>query len=303
MILLEYFNRIILETLKERLEDSSEKKEVLDVVMADFDGVKMHISNLTPEQRNIVTLSIAWKCIPVLLKNGAAEDLKAIYGAMVQSSPEPSYDLSLRFDTDNIPGNKEKFPEALSLLKRHLLAAPFKKVFQEVEKGTPSNNMITIAYRDDEAIYIKGEKERVTVVFSINFRDPGDQVLAKIFLHEMAEARKNISNAPSIAYSHREAPAELKGVAGVKEGDSHGFVTFVLFPNHFSAKNADRVINNLGIFRNYLHYHIKCSKAHLHTRMRTRVDALLQLLNRARPADAGVGKEKKTAGGKTFVRK
>jgi len=263
----------------------------------------MHISNLNPDQRNIVTVSIAWKCIPVLMKNGGAEDLKAIYGSMLQSSPEQGYDLSLQFNTDSIPGNKEKFPEAVSLIKRHLLAAPFKKVFQEVEKGTPSNNMITIGYRDDEAIYIKGGQERVTVVFSINFKDPGDQVFAKIFLHEMAEARKTISNAPSVAYSAREAPGELKGVSGVKEGESHGFVTFVLFPNHFSAKNADRVINGLETFRDYLHYHIKCTKAHLHTRMRNRVDAMLQLLNRAKPADAGAGKEKKTAAGKTFVRK
>jgi len=270
--------------------------------LADFDGVKFHLSNQNPELRNIVTVSISWRCVPVLLKNGGTEDLKGIYGGMIQSSPEQGYDLSLQFDTDKIPGNKEKFPEAVSLLKRHLLAAPFKRVFQEVEKGSPSSNVISIAYRDDEAIYIKPEKERVTVVYSINFRDPGDQVFAKIFLHEMAEARKNISNAPSVAYSHREAPGELKGVSGVKEGESHGFVTFVLFPNHINAKNADRVINNLGIFRDYLHYHIKCTKAHLHTRMRTRVDILLQILNRARPTDAAP-KEKKTAAGKTFTRK
>jgi len=302
MILLELFNRIILETIKERLEDSSDKKEVLDIVLADFDGVKMKISNINPDQKNIVTISISWRCISTLMKSGASEDLKAIYGSMLQSSPENGYDLSLQFNTDSIPGNKEKFPEAVSLLKRHLIAAPFKKVFSEVEKGSPSNQILTIAYRDDEAIYIKGEKERATVVFSINFKDPGDQVFAKIFLHEMAEARKGISNAPSVAYSTREAPGELKGVPGVKEGESHGFVTFVLFPNHLNAKNVDRVINNLIIFRDYLHYHIKCTKAHLHTRMRMRVDTMLQLLNRARPADAAKG-EKKTAGGKTFVRK
>jgi len=304
MILLEYHNRVIFETLRERLLGTDEeRKEVLDVVLADFDGVKMHIANLNPDQRNIITVSIAWKCVSTLMKNGASEDLKAIYGAMLQSSPENGYDLTLQFNADSIPGNKEKFIEAISLLKRHLLAAPFKRVFQEVEKGSPSNNMISIQYRDDEAIYIKGGQERVTIVFSIVFKDPGDHVFALRFLHEMAEARKTISNAPSVAYSAKEAPGELKGVSGVKEGENRGFVTFVLFPNHYNSKNADRVINNLEIFRDYLHYHIKCTKALLHMRMRNRVDALLQLLNRAKPSDASSGKEKKTAAGKTFVRK
>jgi len=275
------------------------KKDVLDVVLADFDGVKMHLSNQNPDVRNIVTLSISWKCVSILMKNGGAEDLKAVYGSMVQSSPENGYDLSLQFDVDNVPGNRDKFPEAMSLFKRHLLAAPFKKVFQAVEKNQP-HPILSIAYREDEAIYIKGEPERVTVIFSIMFKDADDQVFAKIFLKEFEDARKSISNAPSVSYSTKEAPGELKGVAGVKEGEGHGFVTFVLFQNHI--KNAEKTINTIQTFRDYLHYHIKCSKAYLHNRMRNKVESFLQVLNRARPTDVAA-KEKKTAAGKTFVRK
>jgi len=301
MLLLEYFNRIILETVQSRLEKdaSGEKKEVLDVVLADFDGVKMHLSNQNPDLRNVITLSISWKCIGVLLKNGGADDLKAIYGSMLQATPEANYDLSIVFDVDNLPGNRDKFPESASLMKRHLLAAPFKKAFAAVEKGQ-NFPMVAIDYRDDEAIYIKGEPERVTVVFSIMFKDADDQVFAKIFLQEFADARRNMSNAPAVSFSSKEAPGELKGVSGVKEGEGHGFVTFVLFANHI--KNAEKSINTIQTFRDYLHYHIKCSKAYLHNRMRTKVEAFLQVLNRARPTDVGP-KEKKTAAGKTFTRK
>jgi len=298
MILLEYNNRIILETLQRHIE-AADKKEVLDVVLADFVGGKMRIATPNPEQRNIVTVSIQWNCIQTLLKNGASEDLKAIYGALLQPSPENGYDVTLKFDVDNIPGDKAKFPELISLLKRHVLAAPFKKVFTAVEKGQ-THPMIVVDYRDGEAIYIKGDQDRVTVLYSINFKDQDDQVLAKTFLQEFS---KSISGSPSVSYSQKEAPGELSGVAGVKEGEGRGFVTFVLFKNHFSAQRAQGSINNLMTFRDYLHYHIKCSKAHLHSRMRERVDILLQILNRAKPADASAGKEKKTAAGKTFVRK
>jgi len=298
---LDYYNRIILETLQARMEKdpSGEKKDAIDVVLADFDGVKIHLANLNPDVRNIVTLSVAWKCIGTLMKNGASEDLKAVYGSMIQSSPENGYDLTLQFDVDNPPGNREKFPEVMSLVKRHLIAAPFKRAFAAAEKNQ-SSPMLTIAYREDEAIYIKAEPERVTVIFSIMFKDADDQVFAKIFLQEFADARRTISNAPTVSFTTKEAPGELKGVSGVKEGEGHGFVTFVLFANHI--KSAEKTINTIQTFRDYLHYHIKCSKAYLHNRMRTKVEAFLQVLNRAKPTDIAP-KEKKTAAGKTFVRK
>ncbi len=39
-------------------------------------------------------------------------------------------------------------------------------------------------------------------------------------------------------------------------------------------------------FRNYLHYHIKCSKAYIHSRMRAKTAAFLKVLNRAKPGEA-----------------
>lgn len=73
----------------------------------------------------------------------------------------------------------------------------------------------------------------------------------------------------------------------------------VLFKPHFEAKNREKTINNIQTFRNYLMYHIKCSKAYMHDRMRKRVDSLLQVLNRAR-AEPLEPREKKTITGKTF---
>lgn len=52
-------------------------------------------------------------------------------------------------------------------------------------------------------------------------------------------------------------------------------------------------------FRNYLQYHIKCSKAFMHTRMRIRVESLLQVLNRAKQKKAA---KATTASGRTFKR-
>ena len=54
-----------------------------------------------------------------------------------------------------------------------------------------------------------------------------------------------------------------------------------------------KAVDMLFSFRSYLHYHIKCCKGYMHTRMRFRVDELLKVLNRADPTKT----EKKAAGG------
>ena len=41
-------------------------------------------------------------------------------------------------------------------------------------------------------------------------------------------------------------------------------------------------ISHIQLFRDYLHYHIKCSKAYMHSRMRARVAEFLKVLNRSK---------------------
>ena len=56
------------------------------------------------------------------------------------------------------------------------------------------------------------------------------------------------------------------------------YVTFVLFPRHTNPTNRDNTINLIHQFRTYLHYHIKCSKAYLHSRMRSKTSEFLKVM-------------------------
>jgi len=185
-------------------------------------------------------------------------------------------------------------------MKRHALAAPFYKVFADIEGKRPPAGLIEIRYRDDEAIYLKPEVDRVIVIFAIQFKDADDVVFAKVFLQEYADARRTMSNAPSVLFSQKEPPMELKGVKNLRVAEGQGFVSFVLFGSHIVGTKKEKTIDNIQTFRNYLHYHIKCSKAYMHTRMRNRVKGFLQILNRAKSAPENT--EKKTMTGKTFKR-
>lgn len=129
-------------------------------------------------------------------------------------------------------------------------------------------------------------------------------------------------------YSNREPPLEIRHLPGLKRTEDVGYVTFgtskpfstphrhlscisssllhphprhpppVLFPRHFTPQTAPTTITHIQLFRDYLHYHIKCSKAYMHSRMRHRVAEFQKVLNRAKPEDkevaAGGGRERKT---------
>jgi actin related protein 2/3 complex, subunit 2 len=72
----------------------------------------------------------------------------------------------------------------------------------------------------------------------------------------------------------------------------------VLFPRHLTPQRREDVISHIQTFRDYFHYHIKASKAYIHSRMRRRTADFLQVLRRARPETEE--KERKTASGRTF---
>jgi actin related protein 2/3 complex subunit 2 len=297
MLLLDYHNKIIEDTLLEKFNVTDGKYDSVEAIVADFDGVLFHLFT-DANQKNLLSISMSIKCWSELQKYGVDEVLRKQYGQNLVSA-ESGYNATLQIDTAKVPQDKAAFARNIALFKRHAFAAPFYKVFNDIE-AKKGGNLVEIQYRDDEAVYIKPETDRSIVIFSVRFKDQDDVVFAKVFLQEYADARKTMSNAPSVTYSQKEPPLELKGVRNLHVGAAQGFVSFVLFQPHMAAAKRERTIDNIQTFRNYLHYHLKCSKAYLHTRMRNRVRTFLQVLNRAKSEPDS--KEKKTITGRTFKR-
>jgi len=297
MILLDYHNKIIEDTLLEKFNVTEGKYDSVEAVVADFDGVLFHLFT-DNNSKNLLNISMSIKCWSELQKYGVDDVMKKTYGSNLQA-PESGYNVTIQVDTSKAPQDKVAFARNFALLKRHAMAAPFYKVFSDIEAKKPGT-LVEINYRDDEAFYLKPESDRCIVIFSVRFKDSDDVVLSKVFLQEYADARKTMSNAPSVTYAQKEPPMELKGVRNLRVGEGQGFVSFVLFQPHIAAAKREKTIDNIQTFRNYLHYHLKCSKAFLHTRMRNRVRTFLQILNRAKSEPQST--EKKTITGRSFKR-
>lgn len=195
-------------------------------------------------------------------------------------------------------------------MKRNAMAAPFEQAYEEYYQLKAEASKFTseeapqgvreggavkaIHYREEEAIYVKASHDRVTVIFSTVFREETDRVFGKVFIQEFVDARRRaIQNAPQVLFKN-EPPLELQGVPGVKNTGTGeiGYVTFgmsvmrfemtclltaaVLFPRHLTPQRMPDVISHIQTFRDYFHYHIKASKAYIHSRMRRRTADFLQ---------------------------
>jgi len=298
MILLESGNRIIQEALEKRIKGDT--REACDITLADFDGVQFHVVS-TAEDKDRVTISLQFKHFEQLKKSGAEDVINNKYKSYVVAD-EPGYHLTLAIDLKNLPADKDGLLNDLVNLKRNIMGGPLARILDKVATGKSSatDELVELHYRPDESVYIQPGKDQVTLVFCIRFKDPDDIIIAKVFLQEFAEARRQVQNAPSVQYL-KDPPGELKNVSNVPVGDDIGYVTFVLFKRQCEASQHVNTITNILTFRDYLHYHIKCSKAYMHSRMRARVDALLKVLNRAKQDTES--KAKRTMDGRVFVRK
>jgi len=257
-----------------------------------------HVSS--SESKADVTISLSGGACKELLKNGGKEHLELIYGSHFIAA-ESGYDVSIKYTIQGVSdAEKEKLANEAALLKTHLWGAPLIKVFKSAESGGNVPGIIDIPLRDsEERMWIRQDGgDRVTVIFSVNFSDADDSVIGRVFLQEF---KKSLAGAPSVDFYYKEPPMELKSITTLPRAENISYVTFVIFDRHFKGDKKNKVAQLIPTFRNYLHYHIKCAKSHLHTRMRNRVELLLQVLNRAKQDD--IEKEKKTATGRTFQRK
>ncbi|CAD6572617.1 MAG: hypothetical protein CYPHOPRED_004899 [Cyphobasidiales sp. Tagirdzhanova-0007] len=185
------------------------------------------------------------------------ECLRREYGQHLQADVEGNtlrsdgtvfgWDVSLKFDMgpEDVgsmdAGGQQEFIKKVAMIKRYALGAPFERAFtlqkqleaagpksSEDGAGKPSEHLMAVHYREEEAIYVIPSDDRVTVIFSTVFREETDRVFGKVFLQEFYDARRlpSIQSAPQVLYSNREPPSEIRHLPGLSSDENIGYITF-----------------------------------------------------------------------------
>jgi len=290
MILLEVNNRIVEDTLSVKFKNAlaGQKPESVSVTVADFDGVLYRIAN--PENdKTKINVSVSLKFYKELEVHGANDVLKREYADLL-ITPDEGFDATIQLDLANIPDNWEEIVKKCGLLKRNCFAAVFEKYFEFQEKGEEGQEHAVIHYRDDETMYVEAKADRVTVIFSTIFKDSDDIILGKVFMQEFKEGKKASQTAPHVLFTNKDPPLGLRDT-DARKGEGVGYITFVLFPRHTAQDTRANTIDLIHLFRDYLHYHLKCSKAYIHSRMRAKTSEFLKVLNRAKQEEESKKKQ------------
>jgi len=282
----------------------SEKNETVDVRVADFDNTQYHVS-VTADDRDTMTVSAQLRDCGKILESSMGY-IQETYPGIVDDSPLPTFDITLKIDMKALPEDSDALATKLACLKRNLMAAPFITAGQALVKGAPLDTSSFFEFRQGEFVYVIPMDDRVVVVYDMAFKDTTDFAIAKVFLQEFNEVKRmrEVAAAPTPTFSPG-APNEVKDdpelSKTIKDNPNRvGYVSFAFQKRHLEPGKIDASADHIIQFRSYIHYHIKCSKSYMHTRMRNRVNLMLKVLNRAVPDTPKDGNTKKTASGRTF---
>ncbi|XP_057511233.1 actin-related protein 2/3 complex subunit 2A isoform X1 [Actinidia eriantha] len=313
MILLQSHSRYLLQILSNRVQNL-EKGVELDCHWIEFDDIRYHIQ-ASMKNPHLLLLSVSLPAPPSEtvffggLPLGAIEAIKAAYGLLVQilDPPRDGFNLTMKLNLSKLPPDEEYKNTLLvkiASVREVVMGAPLRVVLKHLASRTIApgiDRLVALVHRPMESFFLVPQAEKVTVIFPMRFKDSIDTVLATSFLQEFVEARHTagLINAPPCSWSS-SPPSELKGAPVEASSANAGFVSFVLFPRHVEGKKLDKTVWNFSTFHAYVNYHVKCSEGFMHTRMRRRVESLIQALDRAKPDNKE--KTKKTGQSRSFKR-
>lgn len=295
MILLEPGNRILEECVNSQINPEGKRADALDVRLCDFDDVTYRVQ-VDKDNLDEMKLSMNLPCYLTTEDMGGKIALEKYYKDFI-AEPDTGYDITLKINLSSVT-DKTKTVKDLSLIKSHITGGVFNYFFDKLIAGeTPEKFKFDL--RSDTTVYFLPRDDRVIVIFSVDFMENVDKVIAKVFLTEFVAARKKIGRAPPCSWGVNP-PNELAEFDITENEGNLGYISFAILKSHVEGGKGESVTGVLQTFRTFLQYHIKCSKSHFHSKMRKRVRELIKVLNRAKIEDEK--KEKKTVGGKTFKR-
>jgi actin related protein 2/3 complex subunit 2 len=321
MILLETSNRILHETIMAQFvtaeadipdidddakapagapaEPKKKQRDPISIRICDMDDASYKLE-IDAKARDTLVFTFNIPCYRDIREHGAEAALKADFGNKLADSTD---EVKLTLDLVEETKNAEQIAEKIAKIKFTTIGGVFKHFYSKLAKDETSAPY-KFDLRTDTTIYFVSDKDRVTTIFGLDFTEKVDKVLARVFMQEFAEARRRIQFAPPVTFT-AAPPAELAHWKITEATGNLGFISFSVLKSHVKdEKMIDRISGVMQSFRNYIQYHIKCSKSYFHSRMRARVVSLLKVLNRAKVEDPEKDKDKgkKTISGKTFRR-
>ncbi|KAG2573313.1 hypothetical protein PVAP13_7KG242100 [Panicum virgatum] len=165
---------------------------------------------------------------------------------------------------------------------------------------TKKINLQRIEGSQRRAFLMRLQAERIHAIFPMRFRDDTDLAIATSFFQELQDLGNSFAGAPRCSWSPIPPP-ELRGEHVHRLTTNGGFVSFGVLSRHARGKKrAARTAWILLNFQAFVKYHIKCTRSHIQSRMRQRLEALTEVIQ---DASLRGGNDAKTTRSQAVVKK
>ncbi len=201
--------------LKESVDTiKAEPSIVIDCVIYDYDNSQYHL--VYPGSGEI-TFSVLLNGYSYLEKYISLSEYKVV-------DTEANYSFTVQIGQDKV--------NCIPNLKLAILGQAILKIYDQGQSliyPTQSsyinnqNNNIMISQFPGEFVFVKGDKERLTVIFKIVFENGNDDGVARVFIQELIDARKlvGLQGTPQVMFN-KDIPLELKSYTSGQSSQSTG---------------------------------------------------------------------------------
>ncbi len=245
---------IITETLASMLAAEEPRRDPMELKIADFDDTEYRLF-VSPDAKSTLSISIKMRCIKDILPMGAKAAVDAVYGKLLQNKTEAGYDLTLAVDLDNPAYPKADLIKNLAELRKNILGAPIKRMFEALNEGNHATlKPMMINHREKEFILVSPASDRILVNFSVVFEDETDRIIAQVFLQAFADEHKKVNGAPTTTFSKDPNPEVVKAPGFKEQSNTVGYLQFQILKTHITGKKLDGLTTQMVGFRSYLHY-------------------------------------------------
>ncbi|KAG2567359.1 actin-related protein 2/3 complex subunit 2B-like [Panicum virgatum] len=266
---------------------SAERPMPVDHTFFEFGSIRYHVEASASDPENVYlsisTPSLSHEASPSSsgLPEATLQETRKAYHkfAEVVEPPREGYVLTLKLNFSALarPKDRVKAINQVSLLQSVVLSSQLRDMLGSLG---PSGTM-KLVYSQSEPFFVSKTAERIHAIFPMRFRDDTDLAIATSFFQELQDLGNSFARAPKCSWSPIPPP-ELRGEHVHRLTTNGGFVSFGVVSRHVRGKKrAAKTAWILLNFQAYVKYHIKCTRSHIQSRMRQRLEALTEVIQDA----------------------
>ncbi|KAG2573310.1 hypothetical protein PVAP13_7KG242100 [Panicum virgatum] len=285
---------------------SAERPMPVDLTFFEFGSIRYHVEASASDPENaylsISTPPLSHEASPSSsgLPEATLQEARKAYHkfAEVVEPPREGYVLTLKLNFSGLarPKDRVKAINQVSRLQSLVLSSQLRDMLGSLG---PSGTMKLVCSQR-EPFFVSRTAERIHAIFPMRFRDDTDLAIATSFFQELQDLGNSFAGAPRCSWSPIPPP-ELRGEHVHRLTTNGGFVSFGVLSRHARGKKrAARTAWILLNFQAFVKYHIKCTRSHIQSRMRQRLEALTEVIQ---DASLRGGNDAKTTRSQAVVKK